>query len=142
MRITKILTGVFIFVAFIYACDDASQIDPANIYGEWKIDSVYSYQNGFDMMKRGNDNWPTYEYFNSGKISEKNYGVNKEFLFDIVSEDSMIYKNPDETLMGGYKILKLEKNELVLKKMITPIFKTTDKEIYEIFTILFLHQER
>lgn len=121
-----------ILFSIFFSCEEENQIDSNYLYGEWQADSIYTFQNGFDMVKRGGNSWGTYEYLNSGKVSESKSGNKREFLFEIIGIDSMVYKKPDQTLMTSFKILKLTDHELVLKKNIQPIFKGTNQELYEI----------
>ncbi|WP_157637970.1 hypothetical protein [Flexithrix dorotheae] len=131
MRILTLTLKFLILIAFI-KCKEENVINPALLIGNWQVDSIYTYQNGFDFMRRGGTNWGSYQYHNSGKISEHKMENKREFLFEVIAPDSLVYKSPDQKPLATFKIMKLNDKVLVLKKNLQPLIKGPNQQSYEV----------
>jgi hypothetical protein len=130
---TYLLKIILLAITTILLCQcQPEEIDVAHLKGEWQTDSIYSYQNGYEFTIAEGENWGTYQYKDFGKIAEKKLGGSREYLYEVIGNDSLIYKNPDNTPIAGFVILKLSANQLVLKKERKPTFSGRNQEIYEI----------
>ena len=102
------------------------------ILGTWKIDSTYTFYNGFEKKQSGNNNmWPIYTY--DGKISrEIKSGTYRSFFYQIQGSDSLMLKPTQSGDTLFFSIVKLEKDRMVLKKGKDPLFSGENQKRYEI----------
>lgn len=108
-------------------------IEEANLIGEWRVDSVYVFENGFDYTQEGVEGrWPRYTYQENGKVTEMKDGMKKEFMYRFAGKDSLLYLSPQQEVMNGYKILHFSPKALVLKKMRVPKFPSPGQQMYEV----------
>lgn len=119
------------FTLIISACE--SNIQPKHLTGVWKVDSAYTYYNGFDFMetKPGSD-WATYVYDEEGLVKEIKYGSFMSYFYSIRPKDTLILRSTrggDEVV---FQILKLNRDQMVLKKTREPIFQGGNQTRYEI----------
>ena len=104
------------------------------IQGTWKIDSAYTFYNGYDFVqKSSNGNWPTYHYNAEGIVKEIKSGTFQSYLYSFNDRMDTLLFYPTR---GGkeikYTILKLRKDQMILKRSRDPIFKGKNQERYEI----------
>jgi hypothetical protein len=101
--------------------------------GEWKIDSIYQYVNGFSLTKRIPErDWSTFEYLPQGIMAEKREEQQKRYRYQLIAADSLIYTDSTGTLLSGFRILKLDDQRLVLKKIRQPYLSGKNQHLYEI----------
>lgn len=113
------------------ACDNAPR--QKSILGAWKVDSTYTYYNGFDYVQRteGSD-WATCLYEEEGTMKEIKYGSFQSYFFVFPSRDSLVLRSTSGGDDVGFQVLKLKGDRMVLKKSKSPIFGGDNQERYEI----------
>jgi hypothetical protein len=103
--------------------------DINSLQGTWKVDSVYSFYNGFDMTSPGQE--PLYHFQPDGRLrmtKDKEY----RYFFYKVQNDSLIYSTLDDKRVDGLLILDVNDEQLILKKSKSLLFMGGNQERYEI----------
>lgn len=128
MRAFSILLISFLTLS---ACRQTFQ--PEDLIGAWKVDSTYSYYNGFDYLqtKDGGD-WATYWYESNGQMKEIKYGSYQTYLYHFRESDSLSVRPASGGMPSNFQILFLNANRLVLKKSKKPTFPGGKQTRYEI----------
>ena len=128
MRRLVLIIGVFLSC---WGC--AYSPKEETIIGAWKVDSTFTYYNGFTYVEResGSD-WATYVYEENGIMKEIKYGSFQSYHFDWTSKDSIKL----QPTIGGdpfyFKVMGLNADRMALKKSKAPIFSGKNQERYEI----------
>ena len=102
------------------------------LLGNWKIDSVYTYYNGFGHTSHDTGDSEEFYYQPDGQVKMTYMREFQYLRYEMPHSDTLVYHNNNNTLAGTFIILKLTKNQLVLKKDQAPIFKGENQERYEI----------
>ncbi|MEJ1242455.1 lipocalin family protein [Chryseolinea sp. T2] len=101
------------------------------IEGTWKIDSVFTFYNGFGSMETTIVDLEQYTYLPDGKVNVSWSGTTRTMLYDLSAQDTLKYiENNHE--VSRYQILKLGGDRLVLRKDKPPLFSGAKQERYEI----------
>lgn len=118
----------------LFSCQTKPVYTNKDIVGAWKTDSIFLHTNGFVERKGVLDPHEeiVYEYDNNGRLIMKKGDEQRHFQFEIVTGDSLIYRDTGGFFMVGYRILSLSPNKLVLKKKQAPLFPGPNQEVYEI----------
>jgi len=124
---------VFLLLIGLCQCQTSLSSQERKLTGEWKIDSIYQYVNGFSLTKRIPErDWSTFEYLPAGIMAEKREEQQKRYRYQLVAADSLIYTDSTGTLLSGFRILKLDDQQLVLKKVRQPFLSGKNQHLYEI----------
>lgn len=109
-----------------------SEYRPQQLVGTWKVDSVYSFYNGFDywQYKDGAD-WATYIYHSDGRMDEVRFEAPRRFRYQL-SGDTLYWESLEEPGGGFFQVLSLKKDRMVLRKDKAPMFGDQTEERYEI----------
>lgn len=117
-RITYIL--VFLFFTFIsFSCN--SGVDQKKLQGAWKIDSLYDFYNGFTYMNRNPQPAEVHVYKGEHTMLRRGMGHERPYYYSIEGNQLMI----SDTLgapASPHIVLRLDSNQLVLKKESAPLF--------------------
>lgn len=129
MRHPLFLLGGLLFC--LAACQAPSGREA--LIGAWKVDSTYSYYNGFSysQVEEGSD-WATYVYEADGVMKEIKYGSFQSYFFDFPGPDSLRIRATTGGEPIHFEVLELNDDRLVLKKHKAPIFGGNKQERYEI----------
>lgn len=102
------------------------------LVGTWKVDSLYSFYNGFDFWQydEGAD-WATYIYHADGKMEEMRYDAPRHFRY-YLSGDTLYWESLQEPGGGYFQVLALHRDRMVLRKDKVPMFGDQQEERYEI----------
>jgi hypothetical protein len=103
--------------------------DVSNLHGTWKVDSVYSFYNGFDMTSPGQE--PLYHFQPDGRLRMSKDKEYRYFIYKI-QNDSLIYTTADNKRVDGLLILDVNEQQLILKKAKSVLFKSNNQERFEI----------
>lgn len=103
--------------------------DVSNLHGTWKVDSVYSFYNGFDMTSPGQE--PLYHFQPDGRLRMSKDKEYRYFIYK-VQNDSLIYTTVDDKRVDGLLILDVNEQQMVLKKAKSILFKGNNQERFEI----------
>ncbi|MEO7992515.1 MAG: hypothetical protein ABI663_23390 [Chryseolinea sp.] len=126
MKITLILASL----AFLIL--QCSSDVKTSILGSWKVDSVYTYYNGFSFTRKDIEEEPLLDYLQDGKLKMTKGEESRLFLFEIPNQDSLLHRNSDHSMLEKFFILKLSENQLIVRKEMNPVFRGNNQERYEI----------
>jgi hypothetical protein len=105
------------------------QWEKSDLHGTWKLDSVYTYYNGFDMTSPGKE--PLYHFQDDGRL-RMTQGTEFRFFIYEVENDSLSYHTLDDQLIDAFEILDIDDNKLILKKEKKVLFTEKNQERFEI----------
>lgn len=102
------------------------------LIGSWKVDSVYSYYNGFSYWQKeeGHD-WARYVYHPDGQMDEIKFDNPRHYRY-LLSNDTLYWESVSESGGGWFKVLQLKPQQMVLRKEKAPMFGDQTEERYEI----------
>ena len=103
-----------------------------SIVGSWKVDSIYTYYNGFDFTRQDVEDEPVLHYEADGQLRMTKREESRSFLFDISGQDTLLHRTLDNKVFDKFFIQKLDRTQLILLKELRPVFKGTKQERYEI----------
>lgn len=102
-----------------------------DIEGAWKIDSSYTFYNGFEQKQMtSTGNWPIY-VFEDGIVKEIKSGSFRSFFYSLKT-DTLILRPTQGGEENYFSVLSLEKDQMILKKTKLPLFKGNGQNRYEI----------
>ncbi len=131
--VKRVKKTAFVLLIGLCQCQALVPFQERKLIGEWKIDSIYQYVNGFSLTKRIPErDWSTFEYQPQGLMAEKREDQQKTYRYQLISADSLIYTDSSGTLLSGFRILKLDGQRLVLKKIRQPFLSGKNQHLYEI----------
>jgi hypothetical protein len=103
------------------------------IQGTWRTDSISNFVNGFTHTNDSRDeHWSHFEYTKDGSVFERRKKEFRKYNYKIMAADSLVYLDSAGTFLNGYKILKLDDHQLVLKKQQKPYLPGKNQELYEV----------
>lgn len=133
MRI-NIGTGVIVMVcgicAVLFQCAGSDSMHL--LEGTWRMDSVYSYYNGFTFTRKDISNEPLQRYQPDGRLIMTIKEESRTFYFSVPVQDSLIHQDSDKSVIDKFAIVRLDKDILALKKSLNPVFKGPQQERYEV----------
>ncbi len=112
-----------------------TQCNPGNhslLQGSWKTDSVYSYYNGFGFTRHEVEEEPLLHYKPDGNLTMTRGKETRSFFYEMPSGDTLIHRRPDKEILEKYVILKVDKDHLILKREMRPVFKGMNQERSEV----------
>lgn len=128
------LLRLFAFLLCLFSFTSCShKSNPPHLIGAWKIDSTFSYYNGFTYTQReeGSD-WATYVYEPEGLMKEIKYNSYQSYFFEWHTSDTLTLRPTKGGNNQYFEVLKLNRKSLVLKKIMQPIFGGNNQLRYEI----------
>ncbi len=128
MNTKLLLVGLTCLVIFRCSHKDKESL----ILGAWKIDSVYSFYNGFGYTKYDVEEQPLRHYMQDGKLIMTRDKESRTFFYRIQNNDSLMHLDQEAKDIEKFLIVKLEKEKLVLRKELSPIFKGNNQQRYEL----------
>ena len=102
------------------------------IIGKWKIDSVYTYYNGFHFTRKDVGDEPLIEYLQDGKLKMTRGPESRMFAFEIDASDTLIHRTREQREMEKFVIQRVDADKLILRRDMRPIFKSMNQERYEV----------
>jgi hypothetical protein len=120
---------VLILVILVSGCKQA--IDPVKLIGTWKKDSVYRYYNGYGYTTSDFDEEPLHEYLSDQVLKMKLKNEERFFAYEIFG-DSLFHLNNKTKRTDRFYVLKLNDEELVLRKGLMPVFPGKNQEHFEV----------
>jgi hypothetical protein len=100
--------------------------------GTWRMDSVYSYYNGFTFTRKDIYDEPLQRYQPDGSLIMTLKAESRTFYFSIPVQDSLIHLTPDKSVLEKFLIVRLDNDILALKRSLNPVFKGPQQERYEV----------
>ncbi|MCR9226313.1 MAG: hypothetical protein NXH90_02675 [Flavobacteriaceae bacterium] len=125
--------GLMVLWWSIQSCSHGSNQE-ADLLGVWKVDSTFTYYNGFSYMQRdeGSD-WAIYDYNSNGVLREIKHGSFLNYRYHLAEKsDTLLLESTQGGQNTKFVVLELTKDRLVLKKDKNPIFEGKDQHRYEI----------
>ncbi|MDQ6478607.1 hypothetical protein [Dyadobacter sp. LHD-138] len=102
------------------------------LQGTWRTDSISTFVNGFTHTNNSQDeHWSHFEYNSKGEIFERRKAEFRKYNYKVLSSDSLVYLDSAGSFLTGYKILKLNDKQLVLKKIQKPYLPGKNQTLYE-----------
>lgn len=133
MRI-KVRAGFIIIVtgisATLFQCSGRNSMQ--SLEGTWRMDSVYSYYNGFAFTRKDILDEPLQRYEPDGSLIMSLKEESRTFYFSMPVSDSLIHLAADKSVIDKFAIIKLDNDILALKKSLNPVFKGPQQERYEV----------
>lgn len=121
------------FLAFVlfagYSC--APRDLHTEIEGTWKIDSVYTYYNGFSSMETTIIDLEQYTYLPDGQVNVSWMGSTRKMTYDLAARDTLKYFE-NEHEVSRYQIINLRDGHMILRKDKPPLFAGGAQDRYEI----------
>ena len=120
-------SALLIFTTFFLSqCKTRSVED---LHGTWKVDSVYSFYNGFDMTSAVEE--PFYHFQPDGRLRMTQDLEYRYFKYSLQG-DSLTYTTLEDKRVDGLLIVDLDHDHLVLKKDKSLLFKGGNQQRFEI----------
>ncbi|TLV00636.1 hypothetical protein [Dyadobacter luticola] len=125
----KSITLLMFLNVFFAGCSSREK----DIQGLWRTDSISNFANGFSFTNDTKDaHWSYFDYRADGTLFERRKGEYRKSKYKFVSADSLVYLDSTGKVANGYKILKLDSRNLILKKEQKPYFSGKNQHLYEI----------
>jgi hypothetical protein len=124
----SIVISALILITMQYCTVDKN----SSIIGSWKVDSIYTYYNGFDFTRQDVADEPILHYEADGQLRMTKQEESRSFLFNISVRDTLLHRTVDNKVFDKFFIQKLDRKQLILRKELRPVFKGTKQERYEI----------
>ncbi len=102
------------------------------LQGSWKTDSVYSYYNGFGFTRHEVEEEPLLHYKPDGNLTMTRGKETRSFFYEIPDGDTLIHRRLDKEILEKYVILKVDKDHLILKREMRPVFGGINQERMEV----------
>lgn len=124
----KTIIAPLLFILLAWGCGkDRREM----IVGKWKVDSIYTYYNGYGTMDGDSLDLEQYSYEENGDMKVSWLGSTKQMMYTLKGRDSLLYfENGLEA--SRYVIVGLNSKQLVLKKTKQPLFNGNGQERYEV----------
>ena len=103
-----------------------------SLEGTWRMDSVYSYYNGFTFTRKDIQDEPLQRYEPNGSLIMTLKEESRTFYFSMPVPDSLIHLAADKSVIDKFVIIRLDNDILALKKSLNPVFKGPQQERYEV----------
>ena len=127
MRISSIL----LLSCLTYSCNFTPP--EQQILGAWKVDSTFTYYNGFGFTdKKEDQDWAVLLYEEDGTVKEVKFSTFRQHHYELIGKDSLVFRDGNGNPAGVFKILKLDEQHLSLYKSKLPIFAGANQSRYEI----------
>ncbi|PZR39606.1 MAG: hypothetical protein DI538_06510 [Azospira oryzae] len=122
---------VIVLVALL-AVSCRKNFSTERLIGSWRTDSVYSYDNGYGLTYRDLHEEPLQHYEQAGRVKMTMGSESRWFTYELIQPDSLIIRNQNNKPVNKYLLLKLDEQQLVVKKQKPLIFSGPGQERYEI----------
>jgi hypothetical protein len=117
-------------IPMLVACSTRNR--PEKLQGSWKVDSVYTYYNGFGFTRNDVEKDPFYHYLPGGKAFMTLELDSQYIQYEFPHPDTLVLRSAaGRTFTTGY-IEMLDRDRLVLRIIKNPLFKGGHQERYEI----------
>ncbi|WP_149277665.1 hypothetical protein [Pareuzebyella sediminis] len=133
-KVLSLPLNLMILGAFILIGSCKKYPKQRNLIGAWKIDSTYTYYNGFTYtQKEEGADWATYVYDKDGIMQEIKYGSFQSYHYSIKEHsDTLLLKATQGDKISELKVLGLTKERMILRKDKSPLFSGNNQKRYEI----------
>lgn len=118
-----------LLISIVILCVRCGTKNLTDLHGTWKVDSVYTFYNGFDMTNTGQE--PLYHFQSDGRLRMTQDVEFRYFKYKIHG-DSLTYSTLEDKRIDGLLIVALNDNSLILKKDKSLLFKGGNQQRFEI----------
>ena len=119
-------------IALLAILTDCNPGNHTLLQGTWKIDSVYSYYNGFGFTRHEVEEEPLLHYKPEGNLTMTRGNETRSFFYEIPNGDTLIHRKSDKGILEKFIIVKLDKDRLILKREMRPVFGGINQERMEL----------
>lgn len=123
----NIILPIILSVLLIH-CNDRQQ----TISGTWKLDSIYSFYNGFGMTTTDVAEEPVFRFEPDKKLVMTIGKESRDHQYSMPHNDSLVILTADGAKLARFFILKANNRELILREEKRPLFKQLNQERYDI----------
>jgi len=127
MKNTPLAPLVFVILLACCAPDKRELLQ-----GSWKIDSVYSFYNGFGFTRTDTEEEPLQHYQPDGRLRMTREAEFRFFLYEMPTSDSLVHRSLDKKMLSKYQVVKLDHERMVLRKEMQPVFPGKGQVRYEL----------
>lgn len=125
----RISLSLLVFVTLLAGCaPDKREL----LQGSWKIDSVYSYYNGFGFTRSNTEEEPLQHYQPDGRLRMTREAEFRFFFYEMPASDTLVHRSLDKKMLSKYQIVKLDHEHMVLRKEMEPVFPGKGQVRYEL----------
>ena len=124
----KLVVAAIAFLAIRCGASDKK----SSIIGRWKVDSIYTYYNGFTFTRKDIEDEPLLEYQFDGRLKMTKGKEFRFFLFDMSTADTLFHRDLDHKVIDKFLVRELNADQLILRKEMRPVFKGNNQRRYEI----------
>jgi len=124
----KLVLIVITFLLFQCSSRKKSEL----LVGDWQVDSISTYYNGFTFMRKDVADQPLLGYQPDGKLMMTMSNESRLFTYELSTQDTLIHRNTEERILDKFIVLKLDDHQLILRKETPPLFKGNNQVRYEI----------
>jgi len=124
----KLVLVVIIFL--LVQCSSRKKSE--SLVGKWKVDSIYTYYNGFTFMRKDVADQPLLGYQPDGELTMTMGNESRIFTYELLAKDTLVHRNADDKTLDKFIILKLDAHHLALRKETPPLFKGNNQVRYEV----------
>jgi len=104
-----------------------------DLLGTWKIDSAYSFYNGFGHIHYDMAVEPELDFQPDGKVKMTIKEESRYQRFQLIQPDTLVLSSEDGSFGQKYLVVALDKGQLILKEKKKPLFKEGgNQERYEL----------
>jgi hypothetical protein len=103
--------------------------------GVWKTDSLYSYYNGFGSTRYDFEEEPHRSYSSDGVLTMTRGPETRSFRYEIKSNDTLLHYMNDGRVVDRFRVLKISKTGMVLRKELPPVFPGEGQMRYQVIYI-------
>ncbi len=122
---------VLIVLAFLlFQC--SSRTNSELLVGDWQVDSISTYYNGFTFMRKDVADQPLLGYQPDGKLMMTKSNESRFFTYELSTLDTLIHRNKEDRILDKFILLKLDEHQLILRKETPPLFKGNNQVRYEV----------
>lgn len=118
----------FLLYGFILMACHTNQ--PEAIIGRWQVDSVATFYNGFTYQSAARHWNETYQYDTSQVVVQKDEDFQRWGYR--INQDTLQYFNTQQIPVSQFRILRLNNEQMVLRKEHAPLWKGPEQTRYEI----------
>jgi len=124
----KLVLVVLIFL--LVQCNNRKKSE--SLVGNWKVDSIYTYYNGFTFTRKDVTDQPLLGYQPDGKLMMSMNNESRFFTYELSAQDTLVHRNADEKILDKFVVLKLDAQHLIVRKETPPLFKGNNQVRYEV----------
>ena len=123
---------IFFFVSVsLFSCQEVPSEEL--ILGAWKVDSTYTFYNGFDFTeKKDGIDWAILWYQENGTVKEIKFDTYQEHYYEFIRKDSVDLRDETQKVVSSFRVKFVGQDHMILRKDKLPIFEGKNQDRYEL----------